>query len=70
MWLRNQLSKHSSEWDDAMKSHNEDIQNLREQLSAKAKQFALQTQSIQERYQLAEQYKRLSLELDKVHVCL
>ena len=53
-----------------MKSHNEDIQNLREQLNAKAKQFALQTQSIQERNQLAEQNKRLSLELDKVHACL
>lgn len=66
LWLKNQLSKHSSEWDDAMKTHNEDVNNLREQLKAKAQQFALQAQGVQERNQLADQNKRLSLELDKV----
>lgn len=68
LWLKNQLSKHSVEWDDVMKTHNEDIQQLREQLSAKAKQFAIQSQSRQEINQLAQQNQRLSQELDKVRM--
>lgn len=66
MWLKNQLAKHSVEWDDVMRTHNEDIMVLREQLSARAKQFAIQSQSTQEINQLAQQNQRLSQELDKV----
>ncbi|XP_067932133.1 bicaudal D-related protein homolog isoform X2 [Watersipora subatra] len=66
IWLKNQLSKHSVEWDDVMKTHNEDIQQLREQLSAKAKQFAVQSQTTQEITQLAQQNQRLAQELEKV----
>lgn len=66
MWLKNQLSKHSVEWEDAMKTHNEDVQVLREQLNAKAKQFAAFSQTTQEITQLAQQNTRLTQELDKV----
>lgn len=70
MWLRGQLSKHSDEWEEVMKDHNEDIQQLREQLSAKAKAFAAQAQSTQEITQLAQQNQRLSAELDKVRLAI
>ena len=67
-WLKGKLASHSNELDDAMREHQEDIQALRDQLSAKAKQFAIQSESLEEKTQLAQQNQRLSSELDKVRI--